>query len=176
MDAKKKVELADEIEDMDLSVDDKDRTAFDKVLNAAIKKVDPRNELTIKDAVMKLSDKDIQNLMDDLSDFSYNESIVSDKIAEEIVNPTTAADKLLNIMTERSIKKVIRHGQLVNKVVCGPGMKAAGGKCVKMTAQEIKNRSIAARKSAKARKSRPKSAASKISRIKSLKIRQQKNL
>jgi len=68
---KNKKELGAEIEDMDMNIEDKDRKKFDSILNKALSKIDP--DLAIIDAVQKLSDRDAQNLFDELSTLHYEE-------------------------------------------------------------------------------------------------------
>lgn len=68
-----KEQYGNEIEKMDLTVSDECREQFDKILYAYLNKVDPDNELTIKEAVMQLSDRDIINLMDKLLELYYDD-------------------------------------------------------------------------------------------------------
>lgn len=67
-----KKSIADEIEDMDANVSSKDRNKFDSVLNKALKKIDPKNDLSIADAVMKMSDREAKKLLNDLLEFTYD--------------------------------------------------------------------------------------------------------
>ena len=55
----------------------------------------------------------------------------------------------LYTMDEAVFKKVIRGGKLQRKLICPPGMKAVGGKCVRMSGSEKIKRSKAAKKTQK---------------------------
>ena len=68
-----KEQYGNEIEKMDLTVSDECRKQFDKILCSYLDKVDLDNELTIKEAVMLLSDRDIRNLMDELLELYYDD-------------------------------------------------------------------------------------------------------
>jgi len=63
--------IGDEIEDMDMNVELKDRKKFDMILDKALKKIDPKSDLPIKDAVMKLKKRDANFLLQDLLDLHY---------------------------------------------------------------------------------------------------------
>lgn len=61
------------------------------------------------------------------------------------------------------IKKIVNsEGKVVKKLTCAPGFKLVDGKCVKMSATEIKTRSLAAKKSAKKRTKASYAKASKL--------------
>ena len=66
-------ELANEIEDMDLNVNKKYVSAFDKTLEKYLKSVDPKNNLSIKDAVIKLGINKARKLYNDLLEYRYDD-------------------------------------------------------------------------------------------------------
>lgn len=61
------------IETMDMNVEDKDRAKFDELLNSACNKVDPKNELAIKDAVNNMYIQDRKKLYESLKAFNYED-------------------------------------------------------------------------------------------------------
>ena len=46
-------------------------------------------------------------------------------------------------------KKVVRQGKIIKKLICPPGFKAKGGKCVRMSPKELIHRKIASKKAQK---------------------------
>lgn len=70
---KDKKALGLEIEDMEMNVDDADKKKFSKVLDTALKKIDPEMQLSIVKAVIKLKDRDAVALYDNLLQFSYKD-------------------------------------------------------------------------------------------------------
>jgi len=65
--------IGETIEDLDMTVEKKDRKKFDKILNKALNKIDPNNELTIKDAVNNMNKRDAKYLLDDLLTLHYDD-------------------------------------------------------------------------------------------------------
>ena len=63
-------------------------------------------------------------------------------------------DVILDDTCERKIRKVVRKGKVVRKLVCPPGKKAQGGKCVRMSPAEKRARKIAQKRGARKRKAR----------------------
>ena len=68
-----KLALGDEIEVMDSTIEKKDRKKFDKILGSYLDKFDVEGNLSIRDCVNKLSNKEAINLYDELTDLHYNE-------------------------------------------------------------------------------------------------------
>jgi len=64
-------ELGQEIEHMDTYVEEKDRKKFDKIMDKYLNKVDPKNELSILQAVMKLGMKKGLKMYNELLDLHY---------------------------------------------------------------------------------------------------------
>jgi hypothetical protein len=64
-------ELGKEIEHMDTYVENMDRKKFDKILSKYLDKVDPKNDLSISQAVMKLGMKKGLQMYNELSDLHY---------------------------------------------------------------------------------------------------------
>ena len=81
---------------------------------------------------------------------------------------STASDVLDSFDTEtdfnEKFKKVVRDGKVVKKLVCKPGYKAQGSKCVKMSSAEKRSRSKAAIKAARTSKGSRAAAAKKRAR------------
>ena len=69
---KTKKKLGLEIENMDAEVEDRDVLFFQKILNKYLSKVDPRSDMNIVDAIVKLSDSEALALYDELSDLHYH--------------------------------------------------------------------------------------------------------
>jgi hypothetical protein len=46
-------------------------------------------------------------------------------------------------------KKVVRQGKVIKKLICPPGFKAKGGRCVRMKPQELIKRKISSKKAQK---------------------------
>jgi len=89
---------------------------------------------------------------------------------------TDVIDKIDLFLVEAEIKKVVRKGKAVRKLICPEGFKAKDGRCVKMSPKEMFNRHksqmIAAKKKAnkgnimaKAAKKRAKSMRKRIAKI-----------
>jgi len=101
------------------------------------------------------------------------------EVAGEAIS-SKVANTLMNLVSAYEVApkktKVVRGGQVVVKMVCPPGYKlsADGKSCVKMTAAELKKRSLAAKKAARKRKSKMKQIMTK--RAKSAKIRAARGL
>ncbi len=70
---KTKKMLGLEVEDMELSVENKDEKAFQKILHKYLSKVDPKVSLNVVDAIVKLSDREALALYDELSDLNYED-------------------------------------------------------------------------------------------------------
>jgi len=124
-----------------------------------------------------------QEFMDDVvveDDVDYSEKIFEDMLTF-IVNldpELLSEDQLENILniidnleiaekeeiSEVQKKVVIRGGKKVRKVVCKPGYKAQGNKCVKMKGAERLRKKKAAIKSARKRKSKGAQIAKKRAR------------
>jgi len=119
------------------------------------------------------------------TDTDYSEKIFEDMLAFIAnLDPETLSEEqledVLNIIDDLEIaekeevsevqkKVVIRAGKKVRKVVCKPGYKAKGNKCVKMKAAERLRKRKAAIKSARKRKAKGAQIARK--RAKSMKKR-----
>jgi len=71
IEAKKFKTMGDEVEDMEIHIEEKDTGKFDKILNKYIGHLDP--DLSIKDAVNKLSKQKAQKLKNDLLNLHYGE-------------------------------------------------------------------------------------------------------
>ena len=63
--------LAMEIEDMDAKVEDRDVLKFQKILNHYLREIDIT--LSVKEAVMKIKDRDAVALYDELLTLHYND-------------------------------------------------------------------------------------------------------
>ncbi len=74
---------------------------------------------------------------------------------------TSKAEQVIDILSERKIKKVVRGKKIQRKLVCKAGYKAVDGKCVRMTPQEVRNRSISQKKAGKKRKAKSQSVANR---------------
>lgn len=74
---------------------------------------------------------------------------VSEK-AREIINRVREQQNIV----EASYKTVVRDGKKQRKLVCPSGYKAKNGKCVKMTADELRKRSRSQKKASRKRKSK----------------------
>lgn len=68
-----KKELANEIADLASKVVKKDKKKFDDLIKKSTKSVDPSGKMKMKDAILKLSDKDASQLFQDLLDFEFKE-------------------------------------------------------------------------------------------------------
>jgi len=64
---------AKEIENMDMNVEKGDRAFFTEELENALRKVDPKNKLSISAAVKKLGLSKAKDLYTNLLDFNYEE-------------------------------------------------------------------------------------------------------
>jgi|TARA_B100000073_G_C23720183_1_gene567351 hypothetical protein len=77
------------------------------------------------------------------------------KIINELSNVVEESDAIWeDIIDEMQRKKVIRKGKLVKKLMCKPGKKALGNKCVVMKAAEKAKRRRMAKKGAIKRKAK----------------------
>jgi hypothetical protein len=65
------LELGQEIEDMDVNVEPKDRSKFDKILDKYLKKVDPKSDMSILQAVKKLGMRKGLAMYNELLDLHY---------------------------------------------------------------------------------------------------------
>ncbi len=70
---KDKRELGLEIENMEMNVEPRDKKELSRILNKALKRVDPEMQLSVVKAIMKLKDRDAANLYDELLDLHYND-------------------------------------------------------------------------------------------------------
>jgi len=116
---------------------------------------------------------------------NYNQELIErvasafaiDRLVEEAIIENEI--EMLNSIEEAQgvIKNVVRQGQIKEKLFCPPGFKSAGGKCVKMTPQEITTRRKAAKIAIRTRKSSyaKNRVAMAKSRAKSMKIREKKS-
>ena len=66
-----KRELAREIEDMDIEVENKDRKKFNAILNPVLRKIDPKGDMDIALIITKLSDSEAIFLYDRLMNLHY---------------------------------------------------------------------------------------------------------
>jgi hypothetical protein len=66
-----KEDIANYIEELDATVIDDDRDEFYNIINSYLNSVDPENELTIYEAVLKLDNLQAKNLLHDLLDLTY---------------------------------------------------------------------------------------------------------
>jgi hypothetical protein len=66
------LELGQEIEDMDSNVENKDRSKFDKILDKYLKRVDPKSDMSILQAVKKLGIRKGLTMYNELSDLHYH--------------------------------------------------------------------------------------------------------
>ena len=64
-------ELGQEIEHMDTYVEEKDRKKFNKIMEKYLSKVDPKNDMSILDAVQKLGMKKAKTMYDEMLDLHY---------------------------------------------------------------------------------------------------------
>lgn len=119
----------------------------------------------------------IGSLIDESEDGEYSdddEIEIEDIDDEDEDEESTDGEKVdadgedLECTTEKSeakakIKKVVNsEGKVVKKLTCAPGFKLVDGKCVKMSATEIRTRSVAAKKAAKKRTKASYAKASKL--------------
>ena len=77
------------------------------------------------------------------------------KILDEVSRVVNESDAIWeDIVDEMKKKKVIRKGKLIKKLMCKPGKKALGNKCVVMKASEKAKRRRMAKKGAIKRKAK----------------------
>lgn len=55
------------------------------------------------------------------------------------------SNEIISVLNEVQYKKVVRQGKVVRKAVCADGYIFRGGKCVRMSPKEIRNRSRSAK-------------------------------
>lgn len=70
----------------------------------------------------------------------------------ESIDNLIYSDQDEELLTEIKFKKVVRHGQIVKKVVCPEGFKVDGMRCVRMQSAEMRKRQKAAKKAVKTKK------------------------
>jgi len=133
---------------------------------------DTNSEITEEvegDFSLQLSDlmESVFTLIDSFEEDGLDED--QEELIEEILAIYDGeTDEILD-EAKKQIKRVVRAGKRVRKVVCGKGYKAVSGKCVKMGASEKRVRSKSAKKAAK--KKRGKQSSINRKRKKSMKKR-----
>lgn len=112
------------------------------------------NNLKIDDIIEEFSYYDIDDISAALSIGIATDIYINSKVINE---------------AKGVLKKVVRKGKLVDKIVCPPGFKVNDGHCEKATPKDIIAFARRAKKAAKTRKSRK--GAGKSTRMKSMLVR-----
>ena len=99
----------------------------------------------------------LDNLLEFITEIDFTD--------DEEIDTTEEDEKDLE---EAVRKRVVRKGKIVRKLMCKPGYKGMGNRCVKMSASERRVRRKVAKKSARLRKS--KSASIQRHRARSMRI------
>lgn len=131
-------------------------------------------KLTVEFSPEIPADADVEGIKADLADiFGADEADVvintDSAVISNMFQQEDATDESLLDEAAPKMMKVIRGGVVVKKLVCPPGFKAQGGKCVKMNAAELVRRKKAGIKAARKGASKRGQAAAK--RAKSMKKR-----
>ena len=77
----------------------------------------------------------------------------------------TNITELLELAMDEKVARVVRKGKVVRKVICKPGYKADGNRCVKIGGKELINKKKGAKKAARTKRGKSKSQANRSRKI-----------